>query len=62
MTENEPLRGRCDCGRRVRVLWSNPIDETSRPVLLVCGWHPERRCSFHQLIPAEKITFLGRQS
>jgi hypothetical protein len=58
----EALRSHCDCGRRARVLWSGPIDEHSRPVLLVCGWHPEPRCQLHQPIPAEKVTFLGRQS
>jgi hypothetical protein len=58
MTENEPLRQRCDCGRRVRVLWSAPIDENSRPVLLVCGWHPEPRCELRQPIPADQVTRL----
>lgn len=50
-----PLQPNCDCGCRVRVLWSGPISSNSRPVLLVCGWHPQRRCEFRQAIPAEKV-------
>jgi hypothetical protein len=53
---SEDLPSRCLCDRRVRVLWSSPMDENSRPVLLVCGWHPERRCDLNQPIPAEKVT------
>lgn len=53
---DEPLRPTCDCGCRVRVLWSGPIGPDSRPILLVCGWHPNRRCEFRQPIPPEKVT------
>jgi hypothetical protein len=53
---SEALHSRCFCGRRVRVLWSGPVDQSSRPVLLVCGWYPQRRCDFNQPIPAEKVT------
>lgn len=55
---SEQLRSVCDCGRRVRVLWSGPLSSDSRPVLLVCGYHPKRRCSFQQTIPPEKVTRL----
>lgn len=54
---SEDLRSLCDCGRRVRVLWVEfTADEGPRPILLVCGWHPERRCDFRQFIPPEKVT------
>lgn len=53
-----PLRAHCDCGRRVRVLWSEPLTVFSRPVLLVCGHHPLRRCGFRQLIPESAVTRL----
>jgi hypothetical protein len=55
MTEPEKLRSTCDCGRRVRVLWSGPLSADSRPVLLVCGYHPDRRCGFQQVIPEENV-------
>lgn len=53
------LRSTCDCGKRVRVLWSGPLSPESRPVLLVCGYHPERRCDFRQVIPEDKVTRSG---
>jgi hypothetical protein len=51
------LRPHCDCGKRVRVLWNGPISEDSRPVLLVCGYHPER-CGFRQEIPKSDVTIV----
>lgn len=61
MTDNESIRPRCYCGRRVRVLWSAPIDENSRPVLVTCGWHPEQRCTYRKPIPDDQVTQLRWQ-
>lgn len=47
----KPLRSRCDCDERVRILWAMPPDEPPRPLLLICGWYPAERCAFRQLIP-----------
>jgi hypothetical protein len=55
---SELLRSFCDCGRHVRVLWSAPLGPTSRPVLLVCGYHPDRRCDFAQIIPESAVDVL----
>lgn len=51
MTELRPL---CDCGKRVRVLWSGPINEDSRPVQLVCG-NAREDCGFRQDIPEDAV-------
>lgn len=59
MSTDDLLASTCECGRRVRVLWSGPLSTTSRPVLLVCGWHPKPRCGFSQPIPQDKVTRIG---
>lgn len=58
------LPSTCECGRRVRVLWSGPAGVGSRPVLLTCGWYPELRCTMRIPVPANAITTLedGRQA
>lgn len=49
------LRTHCDCGVRVRILWSEPLGgPQSRPVLLVCGRH-HRECEFRQVIPEDAV-------
>ncbi len=50
------LRSRCDCGKRVRILWSTPIGPDSYPFLLVCGYRDKPRCAFRQIIPKDKVT------
>jgi hypothetical protein len=53
--KNDGLRTHCDCGVRVRVLWSGPIGPDSRPILLVCGHHPRSPCEFRQVIPEAAV-------
>jgi hypothetical protein len=53
-----PLRSRCDCGKWVRILWAKPTDEPPRPLMLICGWFPDERCEFRQLIPDDHIEVL----
>lgn len=53
------LPSRCRCTVRVRVLWSGPLNEHSRPVQLVCGWHPRRRCDLQVPIPASAVATVG---
>lgn len=49
----ERLRPTCDCGTRVKILWSSPLSPMSRPFLLVCR---QNRCDFRQRVEEHHLS------